>query len=107
MTILALLWLLPTLPLMGFLVLAIFGSKLSKRIIAFIGVGTVGLAALFTILMGLSFLKDPPLGNHYVQNTWTWFTVSGFTPTVAFNLDPLSLTFTFVINIVGFIINLY
>ncbi len=107
MTILALLWLLPTLPLMGFLVLAIFGSKLSKRIIAFIGVGTVGLAALFTILMGLSFLKDLPLGNHYVQNLWTWFTVSGFTPTVAFYLDPLSLTFTFVITFVGFLIHLY
>lgn len=107
MTILALLWLLPTLPLIGFLVLAILGSKLSKRMIAFIGVGTVGFAAVLTIMMGLSFLKDPPLGNQYVQNLWIWFTVSEFTPSVAFYLDPLSLTFTFVITFVGFLIHLY
>jgi NADH-quinone oxidoreductase subunit L len=107
MAILTLLWLLPTLPLIGFLILAIFGSKFSKRAIAFIGVGTVGLSALLAILIGIAFLKDPLIGNQYVQNLWTWFTVSGFTPTVALYLDPLSLIFTFVITFVGFLIHLY
>lgn len=107
MAILTLLWLLPTLPLIGFLILAVFGSKFSKQIIALIGVGTVGLSGLLTIIIGLAFLKDPIVGNQYVQNLWTWFTVSGFTPAVALSLDPLSLVFSFVITFVGFLIHLY
>lgn len=107
MDILALLWLLPTLPLMGFLILAVLGSRLSKLGIAWIGVGTVGLAALLCIGIGISFLIDPPLGNQFTQNLWTWFTVSSFTPAVALYLDPLSLVFIFVITFVGFLIHLY
>lgn len=107
MAILTLLWLLPTLPLIGFLILAIFGSKLSKQLIASIGVGTVGLSALLTVIIGIAFLKDPLIGNYYIQNLWTWFTVAGFIPSVALYLDPLSLTFTFIITFVGFLIHLY
>ncbi len=107
MAILTLLWLLPTLPMIGFLILAIFGSQLSKHMIAFIGVGIVGLATLLTLIIGLFFFLDPPIGNQYIQNLWTWFSVSGFTPTLALSLDPLSLTFTFVITFVGFLIHLY
>lgn len=107
MDILALLWLLPTLPLIGFLILAVLGSKLSKPVIAWIGVGTVGLSMLITIFIGIVFLTDPLIGNYYVQNLWNWFTVSGFTPAVALYLDPLSLVFTFVITFVGFLIHLY
>ena len=107
MAILSLLWLLPTLPLIGFLILAIFGSKLSKQTLAFIGVGTVGFSALLTLIIGLAFIKDPLIGNHYVQYLWTWFTIDKFSPTVALFLDPLSLIFTFVITFVGFLIHLY
>lgn len=107
MAILSLLWLLPTLPLIGFMILAVYGSKLSKQAIAFIGVGSVGLSALLTLVIGLAFIKDPIIGHHYVQNLWTWFTIGKFSPTVALFLDPLSLTFTFVITFVGFLIHLY
>lgn len=107
MTILNLLWLIPTLPFIGFLVLAVFGSKFSKRIIDGIGVGTIGVSSLLSILIGISFLMNPPVENHYIQTLWTWFTISGFSPTVAFYLDPLSLVFIFVITFVGFLIHVY
>ena len=106
-SILNLLWLLPVLPLFGFLVLAIFGSKFSKRAIAFIGVGTVGISALITIIIGISYLTNTPPDNYYTQTLWTWFNVLGFNPTITFYLDPLSLTFSFVVTFVGFLIHWY
>ena len=105
--ILNLLWLLPALPLFGFLVLAIFGSKFSKRVIAFIGVGTVGISALIAIIIGISYLTHTPPGNSYSQTLWTWFNVAGFSPSISFYLDPLSLIFCFVVTFVGFLIHWY
>ena len=106
-TILNLLWLLPALPLCGFLILAIYGSKFSKSTIAFIGLSTVGLSALLAVIIGISFLTQTPPGNFYSQTLWTWFNVSGFAPSITLYLDPLSLVFTFVVTFVGFLIHWY
>lgn len=105
--ILNLLWLLPALPLFGFLILATFGSKFSKRVIAFIGVGTVGISALIAILIGIAYLTNTPPENFYSQTLWTWFNVAGFSPSITFYLDPLSLIFSFVVTFVGFLIHWY
>lgn len=105
--ILNLLWLLPALPLCGFLILAIFGSKFPKSAIATIGIGTVGISALLAIIIGISFLTQTPPGNSYSQTLWTWFNVSGFSPSITFYLDPLSLVFCFVVTFVGFLIHWY
>ncbi len=43
---LELLWLIPTLPFAGFLVLALFGPRMSRGLVATIGVGSVGLSAV-------------------------------------------------------------
>ncbi len=102
-----LLWLVPTLPFIGFLILALFGKRLGKRVASFIGVGSVGLSALITLLIGFAFLNDPPQGYVFTQKLWTWITVDTFNVNIALHLDALSLVFIFVITFVGFFIHLY
>ncbi|NOX90686.1 MAG: NADH-quinone oxidoreductase subunit L [Calditrichaeota bacterium] len=101
------LWLVPTLPFLGFLILALFGKKLGKTLSAFVGVGSIGISALITILIGIRFLSSPPEGDAFVQTLWTWIAVDRFNVNIALHLDALSLVFTFVITFVGFWIHLY
>jgi NADH-quinone oxidoreductase subunit L len=105
---LALLWLIPALPLFGFLILTLLsGSLVSRRTIALIGVGSVGLSAVVTLLVGASFLLSPPPNHYFVQTYWTWMNVDGFDPQIALRLDALSLTMIAVVAFVGFLIHLY
>jgi NADH-quinone oxidoreductase subunit L len=100
-----LLWLIPTLPFAGALLLIIFGSRLRRSLVPFIGAGSVGLAAMITLGAGIDFLSSGV--NAYDQVLWNWIHVGSFQPNVAFHLDALSLVFIFVITFVGFLIHLY
>src|ERR1700733_12190545 len=104
---LSLLWLIPAFPLASAAVLALFGSKLSHRLAAFLGVGSIGSSALVAILVAADFLTSPPSGNHVVQHLWTWMSVGGITPEIGFYYDPVTLLMVLVITCVGFLIHLY
>ncbi|MDE0212747.1 MAG: NADH-quinone oxidoreductase subunit L, partial [Deltaproteobacteria bacterium] len=64
---LELLWLIPALPLLGFVVLMLAGSRLSRTEVAFVGCGSVGLSAAVTLIVGLSFMAAPPAGAAFTQ----------------------------------------
>jgi NADH-quinone oxidoreductase subunit L len=102
-----LLWMIPTFPFLGFVVLVARGARLTRRQVAWVGVGSVGLAALVAILVAWRFLGSPPPGDAYVQTLWVWLTVADFTPTIGLYLDALSLVMVLVITVVGFFIHLY
>jgi len=105
---LSLLWLVPAFPLAGFLVLTLLGGRrLTHAATTWIGVGSVGLSALLTMLIGVEFLAVPPAGSVFVQTLWTWMNVGKLNLAVAFRLDSLSLTMIFVVTFVGFLIHLY
>ena len=104
---LELLWLIPAFPLLGFLTLMLVGSRLSRTEVAFVGAGSIGLSAVVTLLVGLSFMAAPPAGARFTQTLWVWLDVGGFQPAFAFYLDALSLTMIFVVTFVGFLIHLY
>jgi len=100
-----LLWLIPALPFAGAFILIVTGGKLSRGISAVVGAGSIGLAALITIIIGFGFIADP--SHTFRQTLWTWMDVGGFSPAFAFHLDALSVVFLFVITFVGFLIHLY
>lgn len=104
---LGLLWLIPFLPFAGFLVLALVGPRLSRRGVAAVGVGSVGLSALLALLIAADFLNSPPPGYAFTQTLWTWMRVDNLTPEIALYLDALSLVFVLVVTFVGFLIHLY
>ena len=101
------LWLIPALPFLGFIILIFFGKYLSKTVQAIVGSGFVGLAALITLIIGVGFIKMLPLTHTFTQKLWTWFSVAGFSPSITLQLDPLSLVFIFIITFVGFLIHIY
>jgi len=102
-----LLWLIVALPFAGALILTIFGKRSPRLVSAFIGVGSVSLAAIITILLGIGFMSHNPTGIPYHQLLWQWMDVDGLSLNIAFNLDSVSLTFIFVITFVGALIHLY
>jgi NADH-quinone oxidoreductase subunit L len=103
----SLLWLIPALPFVGFVILVLFGSRLSRIGVAIIGVSSVGLSAMVTVLIGISFVGSPPPDHTYVEAFWTWIRVGNFAPNIAIRLDALSLIMALVVTVVGFLIHLY
>ncbi len=104
---LGLVWLLPVLPLAGFLVLAVAGRRLARASAGAIGVGTVGAAALLALALAVRYWLAAPAGDSYTVVLWSWMRVGELTPQIAFTLDPLSLVMVLVVSIVGFFIHLY
>lgn len=104
---LSLLWLIPTLPLAGFLVLALGERHLGHRSIAVIGTGSTALSALVAILIGMDFIAAPPPDFVFRQEAWSWIAVAGFSPGIGFYLDALSLVMVLVVTLISFLIHLY
>ncbi|MFT6294481.1 MAG: NADH-quinone oxidoreductase subunit L [Pseudohongiellaceae bacterium] len=98
-------WLLPTLPLLGFLSLALTGGSLPKRAVAAIGAGSIGAAFIVAALIAVEFLGSGE--EVFVYQTWVWMSVGSFTPGITFYLDGLSLVMMLIITGVGFLIHLY
>src|SRR5689334_16052231 len=100
-----LLWLIPTLPFLGGLVLITLGSRFPRSVSGLIGAGSVGLAAVITLIVGFDFLSSHQESYRHVA--WNWFSVGELSPAFAFYLDRLSVVFLFVITFVGFLIHIY
>jgi NADH-quinone oxidoreductase subunit L len=102
-----LLWLMPALPIAGFLLLATAGPRLPKKVVAWIGVGSIGLSVLVSLLITWKFLTATPAGGFYRQHLWIWINVGNFHPEFGFYLDALSLVMTLVVTFVSFLIHWY
>jgi NADH-quinone oxidoreductase subunit L len=100
-----LLWLIPTLPFLGAMILILTGSRLSWRVAACVGAGSIGLAAILSILVGYDFLISGK--ESYLHFAWNWFQAGDLSTTFSFYLDSLSMVFVFVITFVGFLIHIY
>lgn len=99
--------LIPALPLLSFLIIALFGRIIRRKGVAFLAVGPVFLSAVLTIITGIGFLSSPPESGSYTTTIYSWLNAGGFTADIAFKLDALSLVFCFVITFVGALIHLY
>ncbi|HUJ75929.1 MAG TPA: NADH-quinone oxidoreductase subunit L, partial [bacterium] len=55
-------WLVPALPLLGFLVLAVLGRRMSAPAAAAVGTGSVGLSLVAAIAAVWSLWASPPAG---------------------------------------------
>ncbi len=107
-----LLWLVPALPLAGFVTLALAGGWLARSgrsgTVAWIGVGSVGLSAAGAVaLAGLAAARGSGLAEPVRLVLWRWIAVAGFTPRIGLYLDPLALLMVLVVTGVGFLIHLY
>jgi NADH-quinone oxidoreductase subunit L len=100
-------WLLPGFPLLGSLLLILFGPRLQRRVVATIGVGSIAAATVVAGLVTWTFLTHPPAGGGVTVRLWTWMDVEGLRPGIAFYLDALSVLMTLVITFVSTLIHFY
>jgi NADH-quinone oxidoreductase subunit L len=99
--------LIPAIPFLSFLILALFGHKLSRKIAGIIGAGSVGIVAIFTFIIAIWFFRSLPEVKSYSVNVWEWIKAGNLKVDISFSLDSLSLVFCFVITSVGFLIHVY
>jgi NADH-quinone oxidoreductase subunit L len=90
-------------PLLGFLANAVFGRLLPRRLVGWIGAGSIGLAFVFAVLILIQVIQ----GHKLDQTYFTWWRSGDFD--VPFNLyvDALSTLMILVITGVGFLIHVY
>jgi NADH-quinone oxidoreductase subunit L len=99
--------LIPAIPFLSFLILALFGHRLSRRVAGFIGAGSIGIITILTFIIAISFFRSLPEVKTYSVNVWEWINAGDLKVDISFTLDSLSLVFCFVITFVGFLIHLY
>jgi len=102
---LALLWLVPTLPLLGAVLLLSASGRMPKAWTTALGVGSIGLSAALVALIGVQFLSGDQA--FYQQVLWTWISAGDLNLGFSLYLDGLSLSMLFVITGVGFLIHIY
>lgn len=97
-------WLVPLVPLLSSVSLMLGSGYFSRLLIGALGVGSVGIAALITLSVGMDFLARP---EPFQITLWTWMQVANFSPGFAFYFDGLTLVMMSVITGVGFLIHLF
>ena len=102
-----LLWVIVAIPLASAFVLAVLGSRCSRRVVTALGVGSIGVSAVIAMLVAADFVRASPAGDAYTEILWTWISVADFQPHIGFYLDALSLVMVLVVTFVGFWIHLY
>ncbi len=100
-------WLVPALPLAGFLFNLAFSSRLPRNVVGAIACGTVAAAFLVSVSLFVKLLGVPAEERHIQQTVWTWMTAGPFSIDVGFYLDPLSSLMSLVVTGVGFLIHVY
>jgi NADH-quinone oxidoreductase subunit L len=101
---LELVWLIPLLPLASATLLICCGGRLPNPLVALLGVGSVGIAALCVLLTFLAWLDNPV---PHSQHLWSWMAIGAFQFDFSFYVDGLTLVMMSVITGVGFLIHLY
>jgi NADH-quinone oxidoreductase subunit L len=94
-------------PLIGFILLAGLRDKISEKIAALIGVGSMGLSAATALYVIADFLLNTPEGGVYNQHLWTWFQIADWSLNFGLQLDGLSLVMLGMVTGVGFLIHVF
>ena len=92
-------------PFAGFVILALAGARMSRRAVAAIGAGSVGLAAAAALATIPAWLAAPH--RELVCTLWRWIEAGSLSTPIMLRLDALSLVMTGVVTGVGFLIHLY
>jgi len=98
-----LVWLIPVLPLLGFLINGLGRKQVSKTMAGIIGSGTVFLSFLISAAVFFS-VKD---GNTHVAHYFDFINITALKIGFDFQIDQLSSIFLLIITGVGFLIHVY
>jgi NADH-quinone oxidoreductase subunit L len=101
--VLQLIWLIPFLPLVGFLINGLLRKQLSKSMVGIIGSGVI----LISFIISLYVFFSVKSGNTHVVHYFNFINVESLKIGFDFQIDQLSSLFLLIITGVGFLIHLY
>ena len=102
-----LVWLIPALPLAGFLLILLFGRVLGEPRAGILA--TVMTASSFLVVVGVYFdlLSRTAEERHHVVTLFSWLPVGSLQVDMALLADPLSITMALFVTGIGSLIHLY
>src|SRR5881296_3066542 len=101
------LWIIPALPLLGFLLNGLFGNRAGKKFVSIVGPGSSLLSAIAGTIAVFQYHHVFPEGERYVDVVYNWISSGGIGADLAFQLDPLAVVMLMVVTWVGTLIHLY
>ena len=103
-----LIYLTVVLPLVGFLINGIFGSKIkNEKLIGAIGSGVIGISFLIALGAFFETLGLPVDQRQKIVTLFSWLTVGNLDVSFAYQVDQLSLVMSLIVTGVGFLIHVY
>lgn len=99
--------LIPVLPLVGFLLVALNVKRLSHSVASFIACGSVLLSFIAAVMLFAKLLSLPEDARTIYVHAFRWINAGDFHSTMGFLIDPLSSIFLLIITGVGFLIHVY
>ncbi len=96
------LWLIPALPLAGFVINGVFGRRFSKALVNTVAIGSVLLAFAWAVKTVLA-LGETPISEH----NFDWIVAGGFRVGCDFAVDRLTAVMLLVVTGVGSLIHIY
>jgi NADH-quinone oxidoreductase subunit L len=105
-----LVFLIPLLPLCGFVFLGLLGKKLAYFDSGEAVIGTIGSATVGASFLIATYLFSQMAFGHVLPQTvivFPWIHAGNFSIDLAYKLDQLSLLFTMIVTGVGFLIHVY
>ena len=100
-----LLWLVPALPLAGFLILVFFGARLGEPRAGWLGTATVATSFVVSLIVFLGLLDQPE--NTYESTLFEWIPAGSFSVDIGVLLDPLSMAMVLFVTGIASLIHLY
>jgi NADH-quinone oxidoreductase subunit L len=100
-------WLIPALPLAGFLLLLAFGRRLGEPGAGWLATLMCAGSFVATLVVFGGLLGEPAEERHFVQILFQWIPVGDLRVDVGFLADPLSITMALFVTGVGSLIHLY
>jgi NADH-quinone oxidoreductase subunit L len=104
---LELVWLIPALPLAGFLALVPLGRRLGEPLAGWLATLACGGSFVATLVVWAGLVGEDHHHRSFEQTLFTWIPAGGLDVDLGFLVDPLSITMALFVTGVGTLIHLY
>jgi NADH-quinone oxidoreductase subunit L len=100
-------WLIPALPLAGFLLLLLAGRRLGEPLAGWLATGAVATSFLLSVAAFISLHGRAVDDRAFDRNLFTWIPAGGLQVKAGLLADPLSMTMVLFVTGIGTLIHLY
>ena len=100
-------WLIPALPLAGFLVLLLVGRRLGEPGAGWLATLMVAASFVVSVVVFAGLRSDGGEHHRFSQTLFTWLPAGGFRVDIGFLVDPLSITMCLFVTGIAALIHLY